>query len=676
MPINESLLIAAPMLQDYLVDTSSGLPLSAGIVTCYQDNNRTTLKNWYYQTGIPGDYSYVQLPNPMTLSAVGTIVDVNGQDTIPFFYPYASDNITIETYYITVDNANGQRMFSRQNFPFLPSASPTPPPPSNFENAQNYIVNNSFWRAIGVVGTGTNIGTLNNTIVISGNTLNYTTIAPSQHDTFSMPDLIYAKSTNGATETVTFKKFTSTSALTNDVLPELYLNHNCTGAQAGETQKFYQYPISLHITQLQNQTFTVTIQAQAADTNPNNVINLYLFQYTGTGTTAPNPILLTPSGFTLTSNWKKYTVTYTFPSTTGLSLSAAGDDAFYLQIGMPLAETCNINFTLPSLYLTPLDNVPANNFTTYDQIDSIISTPRTGDVRTSLNSFAPFGWVLCNDGVISNSGTFTLPTNVPSARQNVDTWPLFNLLWSQFSDIDTGSNANPAAQMYTSAGAATNYGATAIADWNANKQLQLTLMLGRALIGLPPAMGITYTYNSAPSWNSGVNGFFTAVSPFASAKLLYIGTPVFLTGTMPTSGNFTAFTVYYAIPSFDGSSTTQFQLATTYANAIAGTAIAAGSASNNGSNIICNFILGGGGLGNFAFGEFSHAQQQIEMFLHNHTVTPAQDLYQPSGGTNLPATGFNSNASTPYTFNTTFNGGTKRMNIVQPVAYMNVFLKL
>ena len=40
MPINTDLLIAAPMLQDYLVDKDTGGPLSNGIVTMYKDNQR------------------------------------------------------------------------------------------------------------------------------------------------------------------------------------------------------------------------------------------------------------------------------------------------------------------------------------------------------------------------------------------------------------------------------------------------------------------------------------------------------------------------------------------------------------------------------------------------------------------------------------------------------------
>ena len=117
---NTALLVASPTLQDYLVDKLTGQPLSAGIVTFYQDSQRQTLKNVYYQQGIPGAYTYTALPNPLTLSSVGTIQDSNGNDVIPFFYPYdETDNVTPQAYYVTVYSSSFVLQFTRQNFPFV-----------------------------------------------------------------------------------------------------------------------------------------------------------------------------------------------------------------------------------------------------------------------------------------------------------------------------------------------------------------------------------------------------------------------------------------------------------------------------------------------------------------------------------------------------------------------------
>lgn len=183
MAINTNLLIASPTLQDALIDDATGLPLAAGVITLYHDNNRTSLKNWYYQSGSPGAYTYITLPNPLTLSSVGTIVDNNGNDTIPFFYPVSeTDNVTPDPYYITVVNSNGQNQFVRQNFPFVATEGT---PETTIETLDNYVVNGTFWRNIGTASF-TNGGTSYPTFVFNGTTFYYQTLAPSNHDGFSL----------------------------------------------------------------------------------------------------------------------------------------------------------------------------------------------------------------------------------------------------------------------------------------------------------------------------------------------------------------------------------------------------------------------------------------------------------------------------------------------------------
>lgn len=663
MAINVSQLISAPVLQDYLVDKTTGLPLAAGIVTLYQDNNRQVLKNWYYQSGTPGAYTYVPLNNPLTLSSSGTITDPNGNDTVPFFYPYSeADNTTFQPYYITIDNSQGTRQFTRQNFPFVVTEQAIPGNPT----LKNLLVNSVFWRNIGSVNA-TNLVT----DPISG--IPTVVIAPSQHEGYSMPDIRFIKNANGAVDTITFKNFVTglpapaepfpdqpipTPGPATDVAPEFYLNFNCTGT-GSETSKYIQIPIQLHITALSGvNNCCIVFDAMAVTGSP--IVTLNIYQFLGTGTSSSATTVL--QSFTLTNSWKKYvSIPFTMPSAQGVvgSIGKGGDDALYLQIGLPAGANgvCNINIAKPSLYLD--NQVPTNDFQTYDEVNAITSSPRTGDVRYTLNTFQP-GWVLCNDGVISNSGTFTLPTNIPSARQNVDTWPLFDLLWQNAKPVDTGSNSNPICQMYTSAGAATNFGASAIADWTANNQLGLSLMLGRILIGAPPAMNVSSYSTSAPSWNSGFNGFFTLS---VATTLLYVGSPVILTGTSLNAA-FTSGKLYYAIPSIDGSSATQFQLASTYANAVSGTAIVA-SGGNTGTSIIITFALAGN------FGQSRHVQLLNELAMHSHPG-PGGSQYLVTGGTGAIG-GVGSDQLQP---NTGTAGNSYPFNVLNPAAYCNVFLKL
>lgn len=459
MSINPDLLIAAPMLQDSFVD-KDGTPMSAGIITCYQDNSRTTLKNWYYQSSnfadASGRYTFSPLPNPLTLSAAGTICDVNGVDTIPFFYPFSEqDETQAQPYYITIWNRARTNQITRPNFPYNPQES-------NIDeegSVDNFVINNVFWR---------NAGTVNLQMVTQE------VVCPSQHDGFQYPDIQFLKNNTNGQDTLTFTKFplTSSPVLTGDITPEFYINHTCSNTPTAETQKCYQFPISLHVNTLNGVQFTATIQAQnvGGTSTGQNVINLFIFQDTGSGTSAPTPFLI--GSITLNTAWTKYEFTATFPTTAGLTLSAVGNDALYLQVEMPLNENCSINFTKPSIYLT--DGAPTNSFQTYDQIDPIINGFRTGDIRTSLNAFSPFGWVPANDGTIGSASSGA------TTRANIDTWPLYSVLWNGVSN--------------TYAPVSTGRGATALADFTANKTITLTKTLSRFIGEAGAGSGLsTYT---------------------------------------------------------------------------------------------------------------------------------------------------------------------------------------
>ena len=408
MAIVPSLLICSPTLQCEYVD-KTGEPLAAGVITCYQDDSRTTLKNWYYQSGTPGNYTYITLQNPLVLSDAGSIQDVNGNDTLPFFYPYSEiDNKTFQPYFITVVDSNGELQFSRAYFPYLGDENPGPVGSAIYTN-ENYIINNRFWRNIGsqIINTSTNA--LTNNFGLSYNTSGtyyYTTLAPSQHDGFSMPDINYIKNNNSATEAITFTVFPQTTILSGDITPEYYVNYTCTGAGSSETLKVLQFPISLHVDTLNSQPFTFTLQGELV--SGNGPITVSIYQFLGTGSASAGPIEL--GTIQLTSSWNKYVIEGVFPPSNGLSLSTSGDNALYLQIEMPLNEVCNLNLALPSIYLSPDNDVPTNEFQTYDQIDGVIGTPRTGDVRTSLNSFYYFGWVPMNNGAIGLAAeSFRIP---------------------------------------------------------------------------------------------------------------------------------------------------------------------------------------------------------------------------------------------------------------------------
>jgi hypothetical protein len=108
-------------LEEYFVDSLTGLPLAAGVVTFYSDENHNTLKPVYQLTLVGGSYTYSALPDPVILSSVGTFQDGTGNNIIPYYYPFTGtpDQQTgvQELYFITVYSSDGRLMFTRSAWP-------------------------------------------------------------------------------------------------------------------------------------------------------------------------------------------------------------------------------------------------------------------------------------------------------------------------------------------------------------------------------------------------------------------------------------------------------------------------------------------------------------------------------------------------------------------------------
>jgi hypothetical protein len=110
--------IPAFSIEDVLLDKDTGAPLSGGLVYFEQDNQRGILKPVYQITGNSPDYTFTQLPNPITLSSIGTFEDALGNPVIPYFYPYDT-NGDVELYYVRVTSSEGVPQFDREAVPYI-----------------------------------------------------------------------------------------------------------------------------------------------------------------------------------------------------------------------------------------------------------------------------------------------------------------------------------------------------------------------------------------------------------------------------------------------------------------------------------------------------------------------------------------------------------------------------
>ena len=399
------------------------------------------------------------------------IFDLNGTYG-PIYWQV--DTASPNGYYIEVYAADGTLIWVEDDFPVSNSGGGGGGGTvTTYISLKNYITNNQFINHI-----ADTVNPISSTNLV---------LAPSNHKGFTPsdvnpivgtygvlgPDIRFVKNNTNATDQITFPLFPlSGSQLVGDVTPVDYIRYQCTNAPGAETYKNFQFPITQKVKNLSNQTMTFTLWAKV--TAAPVTLNIYCRQYYGSGTAATPESVTTNTlvgTCVLSASWFPFNIQFTVPDVSGNSIGTPGlqtdDDAIYMEIGMPLGAICDVQFTKPCLFLGAID--PDLEFDSYDQIDSIDSTARTGDIKTSLLTTPPLGWVAMNDGTIGNTGSGA--TNAVGAF----TFQLYSTIYTSVIDawapVTTGRTA-PGNTM-----------ANAVTDFLLGKPLKLPLSLGRALAG-------------------------------------------------------------------------------------------------------------------------------------------------------------------------------------------------
>ena len=261
---------------------------------------------------------------------------------------------------------------------------------------------------------------------------------------------------------------------------------------------------------------------------------------------------------------------------------------------------------------------------------------RTGDAKLTYDDTPDPGWIIANDTTIGNGSSGA------TGRANADTEALFTLLWNkianQWAPVSGGR------------------GASAAADYAANKTLALSRTLGRAIA----MCGTGTVVASGVDGDVDLTGDTLTVPPNNTTWIT--GMPVTFTLASGTITGLTSGNTYYIIRS----SSTLVQLASSLANAQNGTAINMTAKSSPVWTLTHTYTARA--LGETA-GEESHATSNTELLAHTHS----EEGHTASGnpGYSSAATGGQHSADT-----TGSAGGNAAMNIMQPTTFMNVMIKL
>ncbi len=351
--------ISSTPLQWYFVDKDLGTPLVGGIVTFYSQTNPTVLKP-VYQLDNSSPTGFSVLNDPITLTAVGTFADDNGNDIIPYFYPFDADG-NVELYYITVYSSGGVLQFTRMDWP--PNMSEQSGQEVTNEII-NYVANGQFLLHSDHQTTAT---------VVTDETDTVAYIAQGGW-TFEK------ESTSTSTDTVTFfRELTASNNPLIDANPRYYIQVATNGNDANYTRKdiCLKFP---DVNKFADNTLIFSWQGLAtAGGSP--TVEILLRQYFGTGssTAASNGnIITTVIGTQIISVANSvYNIAITFPPNTADTVSPTVDND-YLQICLRLPNSAQtVQFT--DFVLTP----SVTTVTAFPQ------TPNADFIRDSTIGYLP-----------------------------------------------------------------------------------------------------------------------------------------------------------------------------------------------------------------------------------------------------------------------------------------------
>lgn len=149
----DSRYITSSDLTQYFVNKRTGEALAFGKLYFYRENARNEAKPVFQLvqgSNNPNQYSYVELPNPLTLSATGTPCDDSGNNIVFYYYPF-DENGEVDLYYVECYDSDGifagSLQFTREAWPF-PNVGGSDITVNNSGIVSNQIMNPGFTEVL------------------------------------------------------------------------------------------------------------------------------------------------------------------------------------------------------------------------------------------------------------------------------------------------------------------------------------------------------------------------------------------------------------------------------------------------------------------------------------------------------------------------------------------------
>lgn len=325
--------VLAPSLEMYFVNKDDGTPLSNGKVYFWEDNARSIPKPVYEISGTPPNYSYTVLPNPVTLSSVGTFQDGSGNNILPYYFPFDgtpdTTTNTIDLYYIEVFDQDGVLQFTREGWPNFTEANV-----ETDQDVTNFVPNGQFLLHNNIPAWNGNTFIVNQipaptTTTFTDSTGNFTTTPIAEGGwTFER------NSASTAKDLITFPAFGSAvSSPTGNPIYALKIQTTLASADTRKDLCLKFNGVNTFASGTQAYNFYFEAKSDTGSTLPN--VQLLLRKYFGTGGSATTETAVT--SFTLGTSYSSFNASILFGTNENKTIGTAGDD--YVQIVLRLPPT-------------------------------------------------------------------------------------------------------------------------------------------------------------------------------------------------------------------------------------------------------------------------------------------------------------------------------------------------
>jgi len=350
--------VLAPSLEMYFVDKDSGLPLANGLVYFYQDNARNIPKPVYELAGNFPNYVYNPLPNPVVLSGVGTFQDNNGNDILPYYFPFDSSG-NVQLYYVAVYSAGGVFQWSRAAWPnFIETTAGN--------DVTNFVANGQFLLhnnpATNSAGSPLPVS-LTTVSAQTSTTLNYGTggSAPGNLDVWTIAQGGWTFEKNhgsSSVDTITFPVFPSYQNPPTG--GPRYAMQLATTMAGTDTSKdiCLKFPNVNTFSSITGQVYNLYIEGICTSSS-SPIVEVIIRKYYGVGGSATTEVQ--QGTFSLASTWKNFNITLDFGSNGGQTIGTGNDDFVQVVLRLPPTGVQTIEFTDVAITVnsTQLNNFPS-----------------------------------------------------------------------------------------------------------------------------------------------------------------------------------------------------------------------------------------------------------------------------------------------------------------------------